>query len=60
MKTDDKLDQNWPGGYLDDAMHAIRCSGGHSLRLILRKLGLLCTFILAALLYRRDAIDMMV
>jgi IS5 family transposase len=59
MKTDGKLDRNWLKGALGDAMHAVLCGAGHNLRMILRKLRLLCAFILAALLDRRVAADMM-
>lgn len=34
-KTDGLLDRNWPKGELDDALHAVMCSAGHNLRLIL-------------------------
>ena len=53
MKTDGKLDRNWLKGSLGDAMHAVLCGAGHNLRMILRKLRLLCVFIPAALLNRR-------
>ncbi|MCP3721325.1 transposase, partial [Paraburkholderia sp. CNPSo 3281] len=55
MKTDGKLDRNWLKGALGDAMHAVLCGAGHNLRMILRKLRLLCAFILVALLNRRVA-----
>ena len=55
MKTDGKLDRNWLKGALGDAMHAVLCGAGHNLRMILRKLRLLCVLILAALLNRRIA-----
>jgi transposase, IS5 family len=48
MKADGKLDRNWLKGALGDAMHAVLCGAGHNLRMILRKLRLLCAFILAA------------
>lgn len=47
-----KLDRNWLKGALGDAMHAVRCGAGHSLRVILRKLRLLYTLVLVALLSR--------
>jgi IS5 family transposase len=50
MKADGKLDRNWLKGALGDAMHAVLCGAGHNLRMILRKLRLLCVFILAVLL----------
>ena len=49
MKTDGKLDRNWLKGAIGDAMHAVLCGAGHNLRMILRKLRLLCVFVLAAL-----------
>jgi IS5 family transposase len=52
MKTDGKLDRNWLKGALGDAMHAVLCGAGHNLRMILRKLRLLCVFVLAALFNR--------
>jgi transposase, IS5 family len=60
MKTDGKLDRNWLKGALGDAMHAVLCGAGHNLRMILRKLRLLCAFILAVLLDPCVAADMMV
>jgi transposase, IS5 family len=55
IKTDGKFDRNWRKSALGDAMHAMLCGAGHNIRMILRKLGLLCVFILAALLNRRIA-----
>ncbi|CAE6865915.1 hypothetical protein R69658_07862 [Paraburkholderia aspalathi] len=52
MKTDGKLDRNWLDGALGDAIHAVLCGAGHNLRMILRKLRLLCLFVLAALFNR--------
>jgi IS5 family transposase len=40
-------------------MHAVLCGAGHSLRMILRKLRLLCAFILAAWSSRSIAADTM-
>jgi IS5 family transposase len=57
MKTDGKLGRNWLKGALGDAMHAVLCGAGHNLRMILRKLRLLCVFVLAALLNLNIAID---
>jgi transposase, IS5 family len=59
MKTDGKLDRNWLKGALGDAMHAVLCGAGHNLRMILRKLRLLCVFILTALFNRGVAADAM-
>ncbi|TCK96525.1 IS5 family transposase [Paraburkholderia sp. BL9I2N2] len=60
MKMDGKLDRNWLKGALGDAMHAVLCGAGYNLRMILRKLRLLCAFVLAALINRRIAADVMV
>jgi transposase, IS5 family len=60
MKTDGKLDGNWLKDALGDAMHAVQCGAGHNLPMILRRLRLFCVFILAALLNRSMAADMMV
>nr|EUJ13140.1 transposase [Ralstonia solanacearum P673] len=49
MKADGKLDRNWLKGASGDAMHAVQCGAGHNLRMILRKLRLLCALILAEL-----------
>lgn len=59
MKADGKLDRNWLKGALRDAMHAVLCGAGHNLRMILRKLRLLCDFILAARFNRHVAADVM-
>lgn len=60
MKTDGRLDRNWLKGALGDAMHAVLCGAGHNLRMILRKLRLLCVFVLATLINHWIAADMMV
>jgi len=49
MKSDGKLGRNWLKGALGDAMHAVLCCAGHNLRLILKKLRLFCTGVLAML-----------
>jgi len=46
MKADGKLDRNWLKGALGDALHAVLCGAGHNIRLILRKLRLLCAWFL--------------
>jgi IS5 family transposase len=46
MKNDGKLRKNWLKGTEGDAFHALLCGCGHNLRMILRKLRLLCVFIL--------------
>ena len=38
-------------------MHAVLCGAGYNLRMILRKLRLLCVFVLAALLNLNIAAD---
>ena len=60
MKTDGKLDRNWLKGALGDAMHAVLSGAGQNLRMILRKLRLLCVFVLAASFNRSIAADAMV
>ncbi len=45
MKNDDRLKRNWLKGKLGNALHAVLCGCGHNLRLILKKLWLLFTFI---------------
>ena len=37
MKTEGKLDRNWFKGTLGDAVHAVLCSAGHNLRLMMNK-----------------------
>lgn len=56
MKADGKLDRNRLKGALGDAMHAVLCGAGHSLRMILRKLRLFYPLILAALLRAKTAV----
>jgi IS5 family transposase len=60
MKTDGKLHRNWLKGALGDAMRAVLCGAGHNLRMILRKLRLLCVLVLAALINRQIAAHVMV
>ncbi|MDW9248315.1 hypothetical protein C7S13_4773 [Burkholderia cepacia] len=50
MKADGKHDRNWLKGALGDAIHAVLCGAGHNLRMILRKLRLLCELILASVI----------
>ena len=45
MKNDGRLRRNWLKGAEGDAFHALLCGCGHNLRLILKKLRLLCTLI---------------
>ena len=47
MKNDGLLRRNWLHGRLGDALHAVLCGAAHNLRMILRKLRLLCAQILA-------------
>ena len=42
MKTDGRLDRNPLKGALGDALHAVLCGAGHNIRLLLKKLRLLC------------------
>lgn len=41
MKSDGLLDRKWLKGALGDAMHAVMCGAGHSLRMILAHLRVL-------------------
>jgi IS5 family transposase len=48
MKMDGKLSRNSLKGALCDALHAVMCRAGHNMRMLLRKLRLLCAqFVLA-------------
>ena len=49
MKTDGRLGRNPLKGALGDALHAVMCGAGHNIRLLLKKLRLLCVRILAEL-----------
>jgi IS5 family transposase len=49
MKTDGRLRRNPLKGALGDALHAVLCGAGHNIRLLLKKLRLLCAQILASL-----------
>jgi len=42
MKMDGRLDRNPLKGALGDALHAVLCGAGHNIRLLLKKLRLLC------------------
>ena len=42
MKMDGKLSRNPLKGALGDALHAVKCGAGHNMRMLLRKLRLLC------------------
>jgi IS5 family transposase len=42
MKMDGKLSRNPLQGALGDALHAVMCGAGHNMRMLLRKLRLLC------------------
>lgn len=50
MKNEGLLRRNWLKGTLGDALHAVLCGAGHNLRMILRKLRLLCVRNLTGLL----------
>lgn len=55
MKMDGRLDRNPLKGALGDALHAVLCGAGHNIRLLLKKLRLLCAEIrelILALLYQ--------
>lgn len=57
MKTDGRLDRNPLKGTLGDALHAALCGAGHNIRLLLKKLMLLCAKIrqwILALLYQSN------
>jgi len=43
MKMGDKLSRDPLKGALGDALHAVMCGAGHNMRMLLRKLRLLCT-----------------
>ena len=42
VKMDGKLSRNPLKGALGDALHAVMCGAGHNMRMLLRKLRLLC------------------
>ena len=42
MKMDGRLSRNPLKGAIGDALHAVLCCAGHNIRLLLRKLRLLC------------------
>ena len=42
MKADGRLGRNWLKGALGDALHAVLCSAGHNVRLLLRALRRFC------------------
>jgi IS5 family transposase len=42
MKMDGKLSRSPLKGALGDALHAVMCGAGHNMRMLLRKLRLLC------------------
>jgi IS5 family transposase len=49
MKSDGRLGRNPLKGALGDALHAVLCGAGHNLRLLIRKLRLLCALVIRAL-----------
>jgi len=49
MKTNGRLARNPLKGALGDALHAVLCGAGHNIRLLLKKLRLLFTFIVWAI-----------
>lgn len=42
MKSDGRLARNPLKGAIGDALHAVMCGAGHNIRLLLKKLRLLC------------------
>ena len=55
MKSDGRLGRNPLKGALGDALHAVLCGAGHNLRLLIRKLRLLCTLIMRTLMASTDS-----
>jgi IS5 family transposase len=58
MKMDGRLGRNPLKGAIGDALHAVLCGAGHNIRMLLRKLRLLCARLgldLGALLARLQA-----
>jgi IS5 family transposase len=55
MKSDGRLGRNPLKGALGDALHAVLCGAGHNLRLLIRKLRLLCALIMRALMASTDS-----
>ena len=58
MKMDGRLGRNPLKGAIGDALHAVLCGAGHNIRMLLRKLRLLCARLgldLAAILARLQA-----
>lgn len=55
MKSDGRLVRNPLKGALGDALHAVLCGAGHNLRLLIRKLRLLCALIMRALMASTDS-----
>ena len=49
MKADGRLGRNFLKGTQGDAMNALLCGAGHNMRKILRRLALLCAYILKSL-----------
>ena len=49
MNTDGLLDRSWLKGELGDALHAVMCGAGHSLRLILARLRALHCVLIAVM-----------
>jgi IS5 family transposase len=54
MKSDGRLGRNPLKGALGDALHAVLCGAGHNLRLLIRKLRLLCALIMRTLMASTD------
>jgi IS5 family transposase len=49
MKSDGRLGRNPLKGALGDALHALLCGAGHNLRLLIRKLRLLCALVIRSI-----------
>ena len=49
MRSDGRLGRNPLKGALGDALHALLCGAGHNIRLLIRKLRLLCALVIRAL-----------
>lgn len=56
MKSDGRLGRNPLKGALGDALHAVLCGAGHNLRLLIRKLRLLCALIMRALMASTESV----
>lgn len=55
MKAEGKLGRHWLKGSVGDALNAVLCGAGYNLRMIIRKLRLLCALILNAVMGENSA-----